>query len=205
MADTKEEILALLTREERSAQMLAEELKMTPAGIRQHLSALEAQGLITHRKQGGEPNRPTYLYRLSESGKAAFPRKYDLLAAELVRTAKGELGPDVAARLVEHAGRQVAERIDGSHGDPVSRAVEALAYLNSTTTCRGDVIADPDGTVRMTLYQCPFQSVSKEHPEVCPAFLGGLFKSLLGAKAVTCTPVAAGLACCQVSASLGQS
>jgi DeoR family suf operon transcriptional repressor len=202
MPDTKEEILVLLMREEHSAARLADALKMTPAGIRQHLTALQAQGLIVHRKLGGEPNRPTYLYRLSESGKATFPRKYDLLAAELVRTAKGELGTEAAARLIEHAGQQVASRLAGSSGDAVTRAWEALAYLNATGTCRGDVIADPDGTLRMTLYQCPFQTVSTEHPEVCPAFFGGLFRSLLGAQAVTCTPVTEGLACCQVSASL---
>lgn len=199
MADTKKEILELLARQEWSAQGLAERLSMTPAGIRQHLSALEAQGWITHRKLGGEPNRPTYLYRLSEAGKATFPKRYDLLAASLVRTAKGDLGPEATLELVEHAGRDVASHVAPTGADRADDVHRALAYLDSVVACRGDISTEPSGALRVLLYQCPFQSVSREHPEVCPAFFRGLFGALLGNPSVACTPISQGLACCEVS------
>jgi predicted ArsR family transcriptional regulator len=199
MPDTKQEILGLLARHEWSAQQLSDRLAMTPAGIRQHLATLEAQGLVTHRKQGGEPNRPTYLYRLSETGKATFPKRYDLLAATLVRTAKGDLGPDATLRLLEHTGSQVASHVTPTGTDLVTRTHDALTYLDSTVACRGDISTDSTGALRVVLYQCPFQAVSKEHPEVCPAFFRGFFGTLLGARSVSCTPVSHGQACCEIS------
>jgi predicted ArsR family transcriptional regulator len=203
VTDVKREILEMLARQEWSAQGLSKRLAMTPVGIRQHLTALEDRGLVTHRKQGGQPNRPTHLYRLSEAGKAAFPKRYDLLAAALVRTAKADLGDDAALRLVEHAGIQEASHVATQGTDRATRAHEALAYLDRTVACRGDISTGANDVLRVTLYQCPFQSVSKEYPEVCPAFFRGFFGTLLGTRSVACTPVSDGLACCELSVEPG--
>jgi DeoR family suf operon transcriptional repressor len=202
--DTKREILSLLARQECSAQGLAEQLGMTPAGVRQHVSSLEAQGLVIHRKQGGEPNRPTYLYRLSDEGKESFPRRYDLLARSLLQSMKEEVGVEPALRLVERVGAKVAAQLPpGQHADPRVRRREALALVERELAWQGKVAEDGAGGTTITLYQCPFQSVSKQHPDVCPAFFGGLLRTLLGAKPVTCTPVTdgpgAGIACCQIT------
>jgi len=203
VADIKKEIIEILARQESSAHGLSKRLGMTPVGIRQHLSALEDRGLVTHRKLGGQPNRPTHLYRLSEAGKATFLKRYDLLAAALVRTATEELGPDAALRLVEHAGIQVASEVATQSSDRATKAHDALAYLDPTVACRGDISVGPAGALRVVLYQCPFQSVSKEHPGVCPAFFRGFFGTLLGTRAVTCSPVSEGLACCALSVEAG--
>jgi predicted ArsR family transcriptional regulator len=199
VADTKQDIIELLAREELSAQGLSERLSMTPAGIRQHLVALEGQGLVIHRRLGGEPNRPTSLYRLSEAGKASFPKRYDLLAASMVRTAKGDLGAESTVRLLEHAGREVAAQVAPAGGDRADDALRALACLDPVLAERRDITADSSGALRVLLHHCPFQTVSKEHPEVCPAFFRGLFGALLGARSVSCTPVTQGLACCEIA------
>jgi len=175
---------------------------MTPAGVRQHVSALEAQGFVTHRKQGGEPNRPTYLYRLSEEGKESFPRRYDLFARALLQSMKEEVGAETAMRLVERVGTRVAAALSaGSNGDRWAGRHEALARVERELAWQGDVAEDGAGGLMVTLYQCPFQSVSKQHPEVCPAFFGGLFRTLLGPRPVTCTPVTdgPGIACCRIT------
>jgi len=189
----------MLARREWSAQGLAERLAITPVGIRQHLTALEDRGLVTHRKLAGQPNRPTHLYRLSEAGKATFIKRYDLLAAALVRTATEELGPDAALRLVEHAGIQVASEVATQSSDRATKAHDALVYLDPAVACRGDISTGPQGDLRVVLYQCPFQAVSKEHPGVCPAFFRGFFGTLLGTRRVGCTPVSDGFACCALS------
>jgi DeoR family transcriptional regulator, suf operon transcriptional repressor len=203
MADTKQEILALLARQEWSAQGLAEQMGMTPAGVRQHVTALEAQGLVTHRKQGGEPNRPTLLYRLSEDGKEAFPKRYDLLARMLVQSVKEQVGPEGAMRLVERVGEKVAAELPAGHAaDPKIHRREVLAALERELSWEGKIAEKPSGGIEITLYQCPFQSVSKQHPDVCPAFFGGLFRTLLEAGSVSCTPITdgpdAGIACCRL-------
>jgi predicted ArsR family transcriptional regulator len=215
MADTKQEILGLLGHQERSAQDLAQHLAMTPAGVRQHLAALEAQGLIVHRKLGGEPNRPTYLYSLSEAGKATFPKAYALLTNMLLRRAKGELGTDETEKFVQRAGAEAAAGLENagpraghpSTGQPIAeqsvvgqsslveRARAALAVLDETLPERCDFEPTPDG-VRITVYQCPIQAVAQQHPESCPAF----FRGLLGAALQVRETPREGVACCTILA-----
>jgi|SRR5579863_1092222 len=205
MADTKQDILGLLGHQERSAQDLAQHLAMTPAGVRQHLAALEAQGLIVHRKLGGEPNRPTYLYSLSEAGKATFPKAYALLTNMLLRSAKGELGTDETEKFVQRAGAEAAAGL-GNAGQPsagqsslVQRARAALAVLDETLPERCDFEPTPDG-VRITVYQCPIQAVAQQHPESCPAFFRGLLGAALQVREVTCETPREGVACCTILA-----
>lgn len=203
MTDTKSEILSLLTRQEWSVQDLAHRLSITGAAVRQHIAGLEAQGLVTHRKQGGEPNRPTFLYRLSEQGKEAFPKRYDLLAHVLLQSLEEEVGTEGASRALERAGEQVAADLpSGRSADPAVRRRETLAALERELAWQGQWVEETNGELNLTLYLCPFQSVSKQHPEVCPAFFRGLFLELLQAGGVTCVPVTegseAGIACCRI-------
>lgn len=198
MTDTKQEIIELLAREERSAQRLAEDLKMTPAGVRQHLSALEAQGLVTFRKLGGEPNRPTHLYRLSDSGRATLARRYDLLAAVLLRGVKAQFGGPATEQLVEEAGAEVAAEAGAPlSGEFPARAKSALTLLKEKLDTAGDLALE-NGNACYTLYHCPFQSVSQHHADLCPAFFGGLFRALLGAREVSCARITSGVGCCEV-------
>lgn len=201
MADTKHEILEKLARRESSVQDLALELGMTVAGVRQHVSALEAQGLVTFRKRGREANRPTHLYRLSDAGKAALPKRYDLLAEALVESAKAEQGEASVRRMLERAGAQVAMRLPQATAtaEPHLQRRQTLERLEHELGWRGEVVEDPAGALSVTLFQCPFQSVSKRHPEVCPAFFAGLFGGLFGRGQMTCEPVSEGIACCRIA------
>lgn len=201
MTDTKHEILALLARRESSVQGLALELGMTAAGVRQHMSALEAQGLVTYRKLGREPNRPTHLYRLSDAGKAALPKRYDLLAEALVEGVEAQQGPASLRGLLERAGAQLAARLPtpAATAEPGLRRRQTLERLEHELGWRAEMTEDAAGALSITLFQCPFQSVSKRHPEVCPAFYAGLLGALFGPGQTTCTPVSEGIACCRIA------
>src|SRR5580765_76157 len=105
------EILELLLRRELSSQMLAERLGVTPAAIRQHLTTLEALGLVGRRKVVTQPSRPTYLYRISPQGMRVFPKRYDLLLTQLIEVLTERQGPDGAGAIIEAAARRMAERV----------------------------------------------------------------------------------------------
>src|SRR3990172_2585256 len=87
MISTKSEILALLKRNGRqSVGELAQELKLAPVTIRQHLTHLERDGLVVAERGSDSAGRSRYLFRLTaKAHAAAFPRRSDRLVELLVR------------------------------------------------------------------------------------------------------------------------
>lgn len=119
MISTKSEILALLKRNGRqSVGELAQELKLAPVTIRQHLTHLERDGLVVAERASERAGRSHYLFRLTaKAHAAAFPRRSDRLVELLVReigTLDGRelvgLTPGERAALVlERVARRLAE------------------------------------------------------------------------------------------------
>ena len=110
---TRLEILELLLRQELSSQSLAERLKVSPAAIRQHLSTLEALGLVERRKVVTQPSRPTYLYRVSPQGMRVFPKRYDLLLSEMLEILAERSGPEGTS--AQAAGSAMSAAVPKTH------------------------------------------------------------------------------------------
>src|SRR5918999_5676713 len=82
---SRREILEGLKRSgEADAEAIAARLGMTPSGARQHLTALERDGLVAHRQERAGPGRPRHLFGLTPAGDALFPRTYAELTNELL-------------------------------------------------------------------------------------------------------------------------
>lgn len=201
MTDTKQDILENLARREYAAQELAARLSMTTTAIRNHVTELEAQGFVTHRKVGGKPSRPKFLYRLSDAGAAAFPHRYDLLAVSLVRSIANESGEAAALSLVEQAGADVAsrQRLTRPSGPAPDRQRAVLGQMERELAWTSDIQVEASGAFRLLLYQCPFRSISREYLGTCPAFFSGLFRAAFGGGSVMCTAKPEADVCCRIA------
>ena len=63
---SRREILEGLKKSgEADAETIAARLRMTPSGARQHLTALERDGLVSHRQERVGPGRPRHLFGLT--------------------------------------------------------------------------------------------------------------------------------------------
>src|SRR5487761_802912 len=80
----REVVLALKKRGEARASEIAEALGITPSGVRQHLSALRADGLVAYRTIHAGPGRPKFAYFLTEPAEALFPKTYHELTNEFL-------------------------------------------------------------------------------------------------------------------------
>src|SRR3954465_5639547 len=69
-------LFALKKRGQARADELAAHLGITPSAVRQHLTGLLADGLVTFEEQRGGPGRPKHVYRLTPTADALFPRTY---------------------------------------------------------------------------------------------------------------------------------
>lgn len=193
---TKLDILKLLVRQELSAQQLADSLSVTAAAIRQHLETLEALGLVVKRKLVTQPSRPTFLYRLSPQGARAFPKRYDLMLGLVVDVLSERHGPAELDDVIRAAARRLAERASGRLGAAGSshRWKQVADWLEQELAWHADVHV-ANGGRRITIYQCPFQDVASDHPELCATFFSTLIGAVYGEVTVE---RAAPPACCAV-------
>jgi DeoR family transcriptional regulator, suf operon transcriptional repressor len=195
---TRLEILELLLRQELSSQSMAERLKVSPAAIRQHLSTLEALGLVERRKLITQPSRPTYLYRVSPQGMRVFPKRYDLLLTEMLEVLAERTGPDGTGALVEAAARRVADRAGGQliRGSDAERWRRLLEWIEAEFSWQATVEEGPGEVRQITIHQCPFQDLSKTQPDVCGVFFGALIRQACPRATVEHAPAPAEPACC---------
>src|SRR3990172_11624065 len=85
MQATRRQILEYLQRHgSGTVKELGELLGLTSTGIRQHLTVLERDALVTAHEERGRVGRPTLVYSLTAEADSLFPKTYDLLASVLL-------------------------------------------------------------------------------------------------------------------------
>lgn len=75
-------------------QQLGERLGITRTAIRQHVTALEKDGLVAQNGVIPTGRRPSRTYGLTDRGREAFQRRYDLLSLSMLRAMRARLGDD---------------------------------------------------------------------------------------------------------------
>jgi predicted ArsR family transcriptional regulator len=164
----------ILERGPQTAAALAEQLALSPAGVRRHLDALVAEGLLAecdprpsaHRGRG----RPARAFALTDKGRSAFPHAYDDLATTALRYLRDTGGEAAVAAFAEHRAADLAEAlreaVDGG-ATPTTR-VEALAVALSANGYAATTETAAAGT-QICQHHCPVAHVAAEFPELCEA------------------------------------
>lgn len=117
MHSTKSEILALLKRSDGSTvDDLASALGLAPMTVRQHLTAMDRDGLVRAEEVRRPTGRPHYRYRLTADGHRHVSHGHDRMLALLVEQVGGIEAADVAGAAP-----------DERRGRLFRRAAEALA------------------------------------------------------------------------------
>jgi predicted ArsR family transcriptional regulator len=189
MQSTKEQILAHLKRTGgATVDGLASAFGLARMTVRQHLAALERDGLVRSREERRKTGRPHLLFTLSEHGQEKFPRRYDRLADmafQEVALLEGDeiagLSPEEKKRLLL---RKIANRVFQQH----EARVRDKPLPERVATVAG-ILQDEGGfaewkaqgpAYEITDYNCAYRLVAGSHKEICDWHLELLGK-LLGA------------------------
>src|SRR3954451_4916315 len=109
---------------------LAEALDLTAAGVRQHVDALAANGLVeAHTRAPQGRGRPATEWRLTDIAAELFPDRHDDLTVGLICALGTTLGDDGLQRVIDERARvQLGEyrRAVPAKG-PIAKRVDALA------------------------------------------------------------------------------
>lgn len=168
MSATRDEIIQYLRRHGATGvNDLAAATGVTAVSIRHHLSALQADGLITAAESHSGVGRPKLLYSLTQAALDRFPSKYMRLTDRLL----DEIKSAIPAPIIERMFTAIAQDIAADHkgkfdGKPIEEKIELLMSVlgEEGFMAAWNKVGD---NYHLTEYNCPYFAIGQRHPEVC--------------------------------------
>jgi len=163
-----------------SAQ-LAERLELTAMAVRQHLYALQREGLVTAEERPVPIGRPAKFWRLTREADHLFPEAYAELSVALIDSVKDAFGDEGLERvLTSRCARQrtdYAKRIRPTA--PLGKKLEALAQVRTEEGYMAEIRKEGEGSYLLVENHCPICAAANACQGFCSTELD-LFRSVLG-------------------------
>lgn len=168
MPETRRAILTLLKKRGSSrSEAIAESIGVTLSGTRQHLTALERDGLVAHSDLRDGRGRPKYLYSLTPMADNLFPRNYVDLTNELLEYVD-EADPSLLDHIFDKRGQRRLERArQRTAGLAFPEKVAAVTALLDEDGYLAAFEAYPDGSYRITEHNCAVMEVARKYGQAC--------------------------------------
>lgn len=166
----------LLEHGSATAAELSDELGVSPAGIRRHLDAMLADGLVTSQirpvRGARGRGRPARMFTLTEEARlTCAPHTYDDLATAALRWIARQGGREAVARFAAEQVAQLEDRcriaMEGARDEPLAKA-EALAEALSAEGYAASATTIATGG-QLCQHNCPVAHVAAEFPQLCEA------------------------------------
>lgn len=161
-------VTSLRKRRAASAVDLAAEFGVTPNAIRQHLSALERDGLVEERPVKRGPTKPTFEFSLTAKAETLFPHRYDKMLDQVLSVIRERGGQSAVDEVFTKIGQKSAQRLNdrlGAGDDPAARVAGLTAALRESGV---DAEFEQRGeTFIIREHNCPYANTVTSHPEVC--------------------------------------
>jgi predicted ArsR family transcriptional regulator len=158
----------LLSPQGATVEELCRALGVTHNAVRQHLTALMAQGFVARGKAIPSGGRPRAGFVLLPAGRDLFPRNYALIAGGMIEYLYAHAGvqavqamlAQMGAKLGQDAAERIAAAADGKEATRLlAEQLDALGYEAQTI--------DAGGHVEVEAWNCVFHSLARQHPDVC--------------------------------------
>ncbi|HEV8427095.1 MAG TPA: metalloregulator ArsR/SmtB family transcription factor [Pyrinomonadaceae bacterium] len=163
-----------------SAQ-LAERLGLTAMAVRQHLYALQREGLVTSEERPVPIGRPAKFWRLTREADRLFPEAYAELSVALIDSVKDAFGEEGLERVL--TSRCARQRTDYSKrikpGISLERKLRELAKVRTEEGYMAEIRKQDDGSFLLVENHCPICAAANACQGFCSTELD-LFRSVLG-------------------------
>ena len=163
-----------------SAQ-LAQRLGLTAMAVRQHLYALQREGLVASEERPVPIGRPAKFWRLTREADHLFPEAYAELSVALIDSVKDAFGDEGLERVL--TSRCARQRVDYGKRirpkDPLERKLNELAKVRTEEGYMAEIRREDDGTFLLVENHCPICAAANACQGFCSTELD-LFRSVLG-------------------------
>lgn len=183
-----------------TAAALGERLGLTPAAVRRHLDALEAEEMIEPRAarprgQRGR-GRPAKMFAITATGRRAFEHAYDDLAGSALRYLAARLGDQAVSDFARAQVEDLLARLEPAMSEvPAERRVQMLAEALSAEGYAASASKAKSGGDQLCQHHCPVAHAAAEFPQLCEAETRA-FARLLGAPVQRLATIAHGDGVC---------
>jgi predicted ArsR family transcriptional regulator len=171
LSDRQKSLLKLLLRSKpgMTVDELSKGLKITRNAVRQHLAALDGNGLITQGASRPSGGRPHQLYALTEKGNEMFPRHYTWFAQLVLESVKNEHGAEGLGKRLDAIGSGVAKQLRSQYPalDTREQKVGKLAEVMDQLGYDAKIAAATRGAPVIEADNCVFHSLAIKDPEIC--------------------------------------
>lgn len=178
LTSTRGRILDLLRRSEHTVSELAESLDLTENAIRNHLSALERDGLVETRGVRREGvGKPARVYGFPLAAENFFPKAYDAVLAQVLTLLAERLGRAELRSFLEQAGHRAGQGVvpeGAAFHERLDAMMDVVDELGGVAEVRRS-----NGDMRLQGFSCPLSTVTGDHPEACK-LVEGLLSEILG-------------------------
>lgn len=157
----------LMASEGGTVESLCAQLRISHNAVRQHLSALIARQYVERTQSKPSGGRPTACYRLTEAGRALFPRNYGTIAAALLGQLHERLGDSAMEAVLRKLGHELGSlevtpppdspSMDVASG--IAQKLDALGY-EATAARHGE-------EWQIEAFNCVFHALARQYPHVC--------------------------------------
>ena len=165
----------------RKAAALSEELGVSAMAVRQHLYALQEEGLAGFAEEARPRGRPVKLWRLTAAADRYFPDAHAELTAGLLQSMRHAFGEAGLNRLLSVRSREQAdtysERMAGRDG--LRARLEALAAIRTEEGYMAEIQEAADGGFVLIENHCPICRAAIACTGLCTAELL-VFRAVLG-------------------------
>lgn len=148
---------------------LSERLGITGNAVRQHLGALENEGLLAAGESRPSGGRPEQLYVLTAAGKELFPRHYAWFAQLMVESIRQEAGAEATRERLGALGSGVAQQLlrqQAGLGDRRQR-VEKLVGIMEEMGYEARKLGGEAGESVIEADNCVFHDLAMRDPDIC--------------------------------------
>ena len=164
--DRQQQVLHLLLRHKAGlgVDAIGRELAISRNAVRQHLAALERDGLV--RKGAAKPSggRPEQLYVLTPRSNERFPRQYSWFAELLLGELPGGPGETGLKARLAALGRKVAQGLAGKLGGEPGTPQRVAALAAAMNDLGYDAASEG---LEIEAYNCVFHNLAAANPDVC--------------------------------------
>ncbi|MBI1387380.1 MAG: winged helix-turn-helix transcriptional regulator [bacterium] len=177
---TRMTILCLLKKNGKmTAKQVGEALGVTSMGARQHLTAMEKEGVLDSEFVRQKAGRPALYFKLTPRSDKFFPQQYNDLIINLLRTMEEMDGRDKIGQLLDQRRKKLKTQYESRmNGGGTDERIQTLSQLRDQEGYMTN-LSDRDGSFEFVEHNCPISRVAHEYPEICQQELA-LFRELIG-------------------------
>jgi DeoR family transcriptional regulator, suf operon transcriptional repressor len=166
-------LMELKRARQTTAKGLAAALQVSLNAVRHHLKELEAQGLVQYERRNQGVGAPAFVYRLTHSAEALFPRRYEATLNELLDHVVEREGRAAAVSVLEARYDSLTQKLQGELAgvsptgrmEAVAQWLTAEGYMAEASTSTGTTTTS--GV--LVEHNCAIQAVAERFPEICAA------------------------------------